>query len=264
MLRIIVNCGPAEEYIAQCLASIVNQSLEEWQAYVTIDPCGDSTLLRASAARMGDPRIHIHSNSQWQGSMMNTVEAIRRSNAQPEDVIINLDGDDQFATPHALRIIQDTYRRFDCWLTYGSWISDLPDGQGLWPGYPEGVQDFRRHRWLGTGVRTWKRWLWDLIDNADFRDASGRYFAVGEDQAILLPMLEMSGGRSRHIAEALMIYTRSSRHRVCYTRDEESRSISAYIVGLPPYERLTGKPVTAQDAQALISERQRLRQTLSV
>lgn len=264
MLRIIVNCGPAEDYIAQCLASILKQAHEEWQAYVTIDPCGDATLLRATAARLGDARIHIHANSQWQGSMMNTVEAIRRSKAQPEDVIINLDGDDQFATPHSLRIIHDTYRRFDCWLTYGSWVSDLPDGQGLWPSYPEGVEDFRRHRWLGTGVRTWKRWLWDLVDDADFRDASGRYFPVGEDQAILLPMLEMSGARARHIAEALMIYTRSSPHRVCHTRDEESRSISSYIVGLPPYERLPGKPGTAEDAQALISERQRLRQTLAV
>jgi glycosyltransferase involved in cell wall biosynthesis len=264
MLQIIVNCGPAEDYIAQCLASILSQSVQEWQAFVTIDPSGDSTLPGAVAARLGDSRIHIQYNSQWQGPMVNTMEAIRRSNAQAEDVIVTLDGDDKFATPHALHIIEDTYRDFDCWLTYGSWLSDLPDGQGLWPAYPDGLQDFRGHRWLGTGVRTWKRWLWDLIDDSDFRDASGRYFAVGEDQAILLPMLEMSGGRARHIPEALMIYTRSSRYRVCYTRDEESRSNSSYIVGLPPYERLMGKPTSPDDVQALVSERKRLRQALCV
>src|SRR3954447_13698784 len=120
MLRIIVNCGPAEDYIAQCLDSILSQSVHDWQAFVTIDPSGDSTLPLAVAARQGDPRIHIHHNSQWQGSMLNTIEAIRRSNAHAEDVIVILDGDDKFATPHALRIIEDTYRNSDCWLTYGS------------------------------------------------------------------------------------------------------------------------------------------------
>jgi glycosyltransferase involved in cell wall biosynthesis len=264
MLHIIVNCGPAEDYIAPCLASILSQSVQDWQALVTVDPCGDCTLRRAVAARLGDPRIEIHPNSQWQGPMVNTLEAIRRSNADAEDVIVILDGDDRFATPHALRIIEETYRAFDCWLTYGSWLSDLPDGQGLWPAYPNGLRDFRRHRWLGTGVRTWKRWLWDLIDDSDFRDASGRYFAVGEDQAILLPMLEMSGGRARHISEALMIYTRSSPHRVCYTRDEESRRNSSYLAGQPPYEKLLGKPASPEGVRALVSERKRLRQALSV
>jgi glycosyltransferase involved in cell wall biosynthesis len=262
MLTILVNCGPAENYIADCLASILSQSVQEWQAFVTIDPAGDSTVQRAVAACGRDPRIHVHRNLQWQGPMVNTLEAIRRSNTQTEDVIVILDGDDKFATPHALRIIGDAYRDFDCWLTYGSWLSDLSDGHGMWPPYPDGLTDFRGHRWLGTGVRTWKRWLWDLIDDSDFRDASGQYFAVGEDQVILLPMLEMSGARARHVPEALMIYTRSSPHRVCFTRDAESRSNSAYIVSLPPYERLMEKPASPEDVQTLISARKRLRQAL--
>jgi glycosyltransferase involved in cell wall biosynthesis len=264
MLSILVNCGPAENYIADCIASILSQSVQEWQSFVTIDPCGDSTLQRAIAECGGDPRIHIHHNSQWQGSMVNTIQAVHRSNAEAEDVIVILDGDDKFASPDALRIIKDTYLDFDCWLTYGSWLSDLQDGQGLWPAYPEGLQDFRSYRWLGTGVRTWKRWLWDLIDDSDFRDASGRHFAVGEDQAILLPMLEMSGGRARHIPEVLMIYTRSSPHRVCYTRDEESRRNSAYISSLPPYRRLIEKPTSVEEVQALVSQRKRVRQAISV
>ncbi len=263
MLNILVNCGPAEDYIVDCLASITSQSVQEWQAFVTIDPSGDSTFERAVAARGGDPRIHIHHNSQWQGPMVNTLQAVCRSNAQAEDVMVILDGDDRFATPYALKIVKDSYRDLDCWLTYGSWLSDLPDGQDLWPPYPDGLTDFRGYRWLGTGVRTWKRWLWDLIDDSDFRDASGRYFTVGEDQAILMPMLEMSGARARHIPEVLMIYTRSSRHRVCYTRDEESRRNDVYIRSLPPYERLIEKPTSAQQVWVFVSERKRFRQLRS-
>jgi hypothetical protein len=260
MLILVVNCGPAEAYIADCLASIQSQSVEEWMALVTIDPVGDSTLERAWHARRGDSRIHIQGNARWQGPMVNTIQAMSLDRARAEDVIVVLDGDDKFATPHALRIIDNTYRDFDCWLTYGSWLSDLPDGQGMWPAYPEGLQDLRSYRWLGTAVRTWKRWLWDLIDDSDFRDASGKYLAVGEDQAILLPMLEMSGARARHIPEALMIYTRSSPHRVCYTRDDESRRNSAYLTSLPPYPRLTNRPSMAE-AQVLLEDRRRRRQT---
>jgi glycosyltransferase involved in cell wall biosynthesis len=246
------------------VASILGQSVQDWQALVTIDACGDSTLPLARAAAGCDPRIHVYHNAQWQGPMRNTIEAIQRSDAGPEDVIVILDGDDRFAIPDALRIIQNAYRDFDCWLTYGSWVSDQPDQQGLWPAYPDGLQDFRSHRWLGTAVRTWKRWLWDLIDDSDFRDAAGEYLAVGEDQAILLPMLEMSGARAKHIPEALMIYTRSSPHRVCYTRDPESRRNSRYIVELPPYAKLAGRPASGEDVQALLADRRRIRKVVSL
>jgi hypothetical protein len=59
-------------------------------------------MQRAVAANGGDTRIHIHPNSQWQGPMVNTIQAIYRSNAQPEDVIVILDGDDKFDSPTPL------------------------------------------------------------------------------------------------------------------------------------------------------------------
>ena len=62
-------------------------------------------------------------------------------------------------------------------MTYGSWVSNDPAHQGMprgmWPAYPEDTADFRRADWLHTAVRTWKKWLWDLVDDRDFRDESG-------------------------------------------------------------------------------------------
>jgi glycosyltransferase involved in cell wall biosynthesis len=242
-LRLIVNCGPTEEFIARCLESVRAQSFERWEAYVTMDPCGDQTLAAALAATQGDPRIHLHQNKTRLYSMVNLIDAVRRSEAHVEDVFVTLDGDDWFATPEALGIIHKTYMATDCWMTYGSWISDLPSGEGRWPAYPEGLIDFRGHKWLGTAVRTWKRWLWDLIDDRDFRDATGAYFRVTEDQALMLPMLEMSGtGRARHIPEVLMVYNRSSPHACVYTCREEMFDNADYIRSRPPYVRLKEKP----------------------
>lgn len=262
MLRIIVNCGPAEEYIARCLSSIRSQSFKDWQAYVTVDPCGDKTLQQAILARAGDCRMHIHRNRARRYSMLNLINGIHRSGAHREDVIIVLDGDDWFAIPDALRIIRDTYRESNCWMTYGSWTTDHPMMQGKWPAYPEDLTNFRTHQWLGTAIRTWKRWLWDLIDETDFRDASGRYFRVTEDQAAMLPMLEMSGTRrAKHIPEVLMVYNRSSPYACAFTLREEMLANGDYVRSLPPYSPLIEKPDSDHAALGLRARRRCFRRT---
>ena len=131
----------------------------------------------------------------------------------PKTVIVSLDGDDWFATQEALRTIADAYETHDCWLTYGSWLSNVagPTGRrnGLWPAYPEGTTDFRGHRFLATAVRTWKRWLWDHLEDADLRSDTGDYVRVSEDQVIMIPLLELCGtSRIRHIPSALMTYNK--------------------------------------------------------
>ena len=162
-LRLIINCGPCEDFIGRSIDSVRSQSMANWKAYVTVDPCGDDTFMLAVKASSGDVRFEIHRNTVRRFSLPNQIAAIRRMNAAPEDVIISLDGDDWFATDDALRIIADTYEREDCWLTYGSWVQWKPDTPGLdlgmWPAYPDGTADFRHTRWLGTAVRTWKKWL---------------------------------------------------------------------------------------------------------
>src|ERR1700730_9895546 len=252
MMKLIINCGGAEGYIDRCIASIRSQSIVDWEAYVTVDPCGDGTYRQAIETREDDARIDIHQNGIRQFSMLNLVRGIQRSRAAPEDVIVILDGDDWFATNEALRIIQDTYERTDCWMTYGSWLSDRAQMYGQWPAYTVNTTDFRNHEWRGTAVRTWERWVWDLIDDRDLRDADGNYFRVTEDQATMLPMLEMSGtGRAIHIPEVLMIYNRSSQHACVYTCRDEMFANADYLKTRQPYARLTEKPALRLGSKVL-------------
>ena len=190
--------------------------------------------------------------------MRNLVNGIRLSGADPEDVIVVLDGDDWLSTDRALRIIANAYDGSDCWMTYGSWTSNMMGENrrygGMWPPYPPETTDFRRTRWLGTAVRTWKRWLWDLIDDRDFRDAAGNYFRVTEDQAAMLPMLEMSGTeRARHIPDVLMVYNRSSPHACGLTCCGEMLANGEYLRTRAPYSRLRQKPALLNTQQCCIS-----------
>jgi glycosyltransferase involved in cell wall biosynthesis len=256
MLKLLINCGPCEEFIARCLASVRSQSYPQWEAYVTVDPCGDRTAERGFAARGNEERIFIHCNKERLYAMENLINGVRRSRAQAEDVIVVLDGDDWFAIPDALRIIADAYEQFECWLTYGSWIADdarlASPQKGMWAAYANGIDDYRNAEWLGTAVRTWKRWLWDLIDDGDFRDGQGRYLTVTEDQASMLPMLEMAGsGRARHIPEALMIYNRSTPHACGKTRYQEMLANCRYLRTRPAYPRIERQPASRREAKAL-------------
>lgn len=244
-LKIIVNCGPCEAYIDQCLESIKRQSYPHWQAYVTVDPHGDRTFECAQEAKGHDPRIAVTRNTVPLYSLANLVRAIDRSQAQPEDVIVFLDGDDWFYGDDALQVIVNTYNTHDCWLTYGSWEPNVDDGYvGQWPAYPEGITDFRARAYLATQVRTWKKWLWDLIDDRDLRDEQGGYFRVTGDQAVMFPLLEMSGTRrAKHIPDVLMIYNRATPHSADKTKYDEMKRNEAYIRSKPSYVQLQEKIV---------------------
>ena len=253
--KIIINCGPCQEFIGKCLASLKAQSLAVWEAYVTVDPCGDDTYARALCASADDPRILITQNETRRYSMQNLVESIRRSNAEPEDVIATLDGDDWFASNEALRTIANAYEKFDSWITYGSWLSNVagPSGRpnGMWPAYPEGTTDFRRNRFLGTAVRTWKRWLWDHISDSDLRSESGEYVRVSEDQVIMIPLLEMCGtSRAGHIAAPIMTYNKIVRYPADDAITEEGVRNGYLIDSRPPYSRLESKVYLGMAAAA--------------
>lgn len=239
-LKIVVNCGPCEAYIGKCLDSIKHQTYPHWEAYVTIDPHGDRTFECACEAKGRDERIVVTCNTAPLYSTANLVRAIDRSQAEPEDVIVILDGDDWFYDDHALQVMVDTYTRSNCWLTYGSWVPNVDDGYvGEWPAYPEGITDFRARPYLATHVRTWKKWLWELIEDRDLRDEQGQYFRATGDQAVMFPMLEMSGThRAKHIPDILMIYNRATPHSDDKTKYQEMQQNEAYIRSQPAYAQL--------------------------
>lgn len=238
MLKVVINCGRCEAFIGRCIESVRRQSYRDWQAFVTADRRGDATYERAIEARGGDERVHVTQNARRLYPMRNIARAIERSAALPEDVIVILDGDDWLIDDDAFARIVAAYEERGCWLTYGSWISNQAGHPGRWPAYEDGV-DFRSERWLATAVRTWKKWLWDLVDPADFRDADGRWLRVTEDLACMFPMLEMATTRrAHHIAEPLMLYNRLSHHDPKRKLKEEGLRNAAWLRAKPRYAAL--------------------------
>ncbi len=238
-MHVVINCGLCEDYIGRCIASVRSQTYRHWRAHVTIDRAGDSTFERALAARGGDERISITRNPERLFQMANIAGAIGRSGAEPGDIIVLLDGDDWLIDREAFALIDRTYAESDCWVTYGSWVSNRSDRPGLWPPYAPGTTDFRSEPWLATAVRTWKRWLFDLIDPADFRDARGNYLRSADDLACMFPLLEMATrARTRHIERPLMLYNFLSHHDPGRETALESERNADWIRSRPRYVAL--------------------------
>lgn len=245
MLHVIVNCGRCENVVARCIASLQSQTVTDWRAHVTADRKGDDTFRNAVAASAGDRRFDVVQNERTCYPMENILRAIARSDPDPDDVIAIVDGDDWLVTDRAFEIITRTYERTGCWVTYGSWISNDPQKvPGLWPPYDEGTTDFRSAPWRGTAVRTWKKWLFDLIDDRDFRDPCGRYYRRTEDAACMLPLLEMSTTRrARHIVEPLVLYNCVGRMSSGPELVDEGKRNMPYLRSRSAYRPLAERPL---------------------
>jgi glycosyltransferase involved in cell wall biosynthesis len=241
---VVINCGPCAPFIGRCLASLRAQSFEGWRALVTVDPCGDPTDVEAVAAARGDERIRVRRNRQRLYSLANLVEAIGEAALDPEDVIVILDGDDRLLVDHALATVVEAYEGHACWMTYGSFIPDVSGPpRGMWPAYPDDTRDFRTAAWLATHLRTWKRWLWDLVDDDDLRDDEGRYFRVAVDLAVMIPLLEICGTRqARHIAEPIYCLNRRYDWRTDERRYREQQRNERIIRSRRPYRTLEKHP----------------------
>lgn len=239
-IHVIVNVGPKGfPFIDACLASLKMQDHRDWCAHITCEPDDETYYHTRNAIRHffgGSRQAALTVNYERQYVLKNTVDAIRRSGAEYGDVIAILDGDDQLARYDALSIVAKQYER-GAWVTYGSFVSNRYPYPSMMPAYPEGA-DLRSHTWLGTHLRTFKRGLFDLIHDEDFKDDGGEWLTCCPDLAIMLPCLEMAGPRARHIPLPLVLYNRASPFAVADTRKEDQKATAALIRSREPYKRL--------------------------
>ncbi len=133
------------------------------------------------------------------------AEGIRRITS-PNTIICLLDADD-YLLPHAIQTVASAYCDPNIAMTYGNTLVDfLPyqdnqtsyfrDKKNVNTEYPEEVwkeKSFRRDGFRCFHMKTFRKWLWDYIDQTDFLRSSGHFFRASGDSAYIFPMLELLG-----------------------------------------------------------------------
>jgi len=242
--KIIVPFYNAGPWIGKCVDSIKRQRYDNFECVLIDDMSDDSSLVAARTVINGDPRFRIITNKEKHYALENIAMGIETSNKiNDEDVIIVLDGDDWFISSLSLSKLNEEYANKDCWMTYGSYMFHPWAVRGPEPSeYPKEViekNSFRGDQWRASHLRTFKYKLWKNIDHKDLKDSGGKYYTMAYDQALMLPMLEMAGHKSRYIWDLLHTYNKENPISVDKIKAEQQLATAQEIRRKEPYKRLS-------------------------
>lgn len=188
------------EWVEYNLASVLNQTYENW-ALVYVDDCStDDTYEKVSEILKDNPKCKVIKNETNKGAAYNYIEYVRYFFPEDNDIIVHLDGDDWLYDENVLEKLNALYNEKDYWMTYGKFVCWDGSG-GVTESFPQGsaYDDFihnhkmyRRDQWRASHLRTYKYFLWNSIDREDLKSRfDGEYFWHASDLAWAYPALEM-------------------------------------------------------------------------
>lgn len=232
------NAGP---WIKKCIRSIKQQSYTNYRCFLIDDMSTDDSCDTINKEISDDNRFELIKNKTKCFALGNIVGTIESNSTNGEDVNIILDGDDWLSSIYVLSHLNKIYRDAGCLMTYGNYIY-YPTGQkGVEPStYPTEViesNSFRQDKWRASHLRTFKTKLWKNIDLSDLKDDDNDYYKTAYDQALMLPLLELSGHKSKFINEILHVYNRSNPLNVDKTKQELQFRTAQKIRNKPRYKR---------------------------
>jgi glycosyltransferase involved in cell wall biosynthesis len=237
--KIIIPSYNAEEWISRCLRSVERQNYRNYECIVVDDISTDKTwqLLETYKDKQNFTPVK---NTEKKYALKNIYDSINASSPDNEDVIVVLDGDDWLSNENVLSKLDHEYSSQDIELTYGSFIR-FPDGMigEESSEYPQEVIDnneFRSDKWRASHLRTFKYKLWSMIEKEDLIDEDGKFYETSYDQAMMLPMLEMAGQKSKFIEDILCVYNIGNPNAVNRTRQQKQYETMLKIRGKSKYE----------------------------
>jgi len=243
---VVVPVYNADEYISDCLASVMCQTYENFTCVIIDDRSTDQTasIVKAFQDDPVSPKLTRVYNTTRAGSpLANIVKGISMMSRDGEDIIVNLDGDDRFYHDGVLEKLNEVYSDPSIWLTYGNFVPR----SGNYGPYCKKIENTRLYRksrnWYASHLRTFKSKLWNKIRDDDLRDTGGRYFNVAGDAALLYPMLEMCGMKHHHfISEVLYEYNDLNALNEMKVAEQKQFSTGEFIQSKPCYEEIVSFP----------------------
>ncbi len=206
ILTTTYNC---QSFIERCLFSIMSQTYKNFTCYITDDLSNDSTKGIIKKTIESDERFILIENKNKMFQPGNYDQVLRTGNLEEDEICIEVDGDDYLPHSEVFENIFEIYKNSDVWMTSGSF--KYHDNRPGFARPPMTFENIRRQSFTLSHLRTWKKWLWNKIEQKDLKDENGNYYSVAGDLAFMFPMFEMSGEKHyRFISEINYIYNESN------------------------------------------------------
>jgi glycosyltransferase involved in cell wall biosynthesis len=241
-IAIVVPSYNNHQWYERNLRSLCVQDYDNFRAIYVDDCSSDKTgELVENFIKSNDlgKRIHLIRNSVRVGAMQNLYDIIH--SCDDNEIVIILDGDDWFSHNGVLKKINAVYSNTNCWMTYGQYVS--------WPdnviGYSKQIplhiterNNFRGYEWCSSHLRSFYAWLFKMIKKEDLISSYGTFYPMAWDQAMMFPMLEMSGHRAEFINDVLYIYNTANPINDSKVNRQLQRNLEMAIRVQKKYDRL--------------------------
>jgi glycosyltransferase involved in cell wall biosynthesis len=196
----LYNC---ENYIEQCLGSIMGQTFKNFKCYITDDLSTDNSVNLVKEMTNGDNRFIIIENTEKMYQPGNYDQVIRHNQSIIDnEIIVEIDGDDWLPNSKVLEKIDKIYEDENVWITNGSF--KYSNGQKGFSKKQIIDENLRENPMTCSHIRTWRAFLWRKIKQDDLKDENGKYWKVTGDLAFMFPMLEMAGSEHYKFVDDIM------------------------------------------------------------
>jgi len=209
-------------FVGYNVNSLKQQSHTNFIAAYGYDKSTDDSLKHLEHAIADDSRFIIHNNENpgcYLNCFMSTYRFLKESGLiNPEDVIVEIDGDDWLLHSFVLQYINDVYETdSDIWMTYGQYIT-FPNGEygGHFElsldDYVDTHNQYRNAEFPYSHLKTYKAFLLDNITDDDLIDPhTGKYFNAAADFALCMPLVEQAGKkRIFRVDQPMYVYNTST------------------------------------------------------
>jgi glycosyltransferase involved in cell wall biosynthesis len=230
----------AEKYIKGCLESILSQGYPNYELCVIDDCSKDNTWNIIGDVCNKIPFNMCRNEYRITSPLANIVKAIELFALDREDVVCIVDGDDKLAHNDVLSDLSHLYLDGGVWFTYGQFVPL----SGKYGAYCKEIKEPHSHRkdklWYASHLKTFKRKLFDKINDDDLRDEKGDYFRFIGDACLVYPMVEMCGTKHmRFIDKVNYLYNDLNPLNEMSVNMQEQLRLSDLIWSRPQYKELS-------------------------
>lgn len=258
-ITIIIPSFNNARYYKENIESVLKQNYTNYHIIYIDDASSDNTgkLIEEYIAthRLQD-KITLIKNKYNRKALANLYCAVHM--CDPEDIILELDGDDALAHTNILRDINRLFSTYDIWLAYAQY-KNIPEEKareikmttiGYAKPMPKEMIQSRnfRGKWMWSGLRMFYGWLVQEIKLEDLllteAPYKGKFFPTSKDAAIIYPMLEMAGDKCMFIPSLWLMRNVDTPINDFKVARELQKHCGAFLKSLPHYREVR-EPITS-------------------
>lgn len=240
--KIIVAGFNCYRMIQNCVDSIASQTYTNYEVCLVDDASTDEDQPALVEKLANENEWKSLFRDENAGALRSQHEGITLMDPQDGDVIVWVDMDDAFSSQRSLEIL-DSYYKPETPMSYGSYqsvpYSETCPEVARYPQECEKANAYRKLNKWGIRYNHLRTVRWELYKNIDVETDfkfNGSWMHLASDAAVMVPCLEMSGGKYQFIPEVLYSYTSDNPISEWRKAPQGTDKMHAYLQSLPKKE----------------------------